>query len=278
MAAWPLMLNGFHINIEGINTNATRNPLLVEARKLKRAFEKETGDSGFMKEANRQSLLIIQKRAQENLISKMSEHGRPPIRNTQPGGRPSLQNEIVKMKYSYYSGASFAFLQRAKIFPVVPYYASIEYGDDSQVGRYIYFNFLGTNPRTEKRRSTNPGTPNRADNFNPGAYRHRHYANVARSQALRSPKHQTARKAMDYSGATYSDRIIGPRERGWVRGSNEGWKGNGSVRVKIKRPVPAYRYGRDAVNTFIRQKEYGLATRRASEAFRKKHRLELVFR
>lgn len=201
----------------------------VISRKVERLIQL-TGKKApeIIRAANREGLRWIQLKAKENLEQKIVSHGRPHFRSFR------LEGAVVSDNFSTADGRGIKFLIDKKIRNVVPYYASLEYGDRSQIGRRIPFFFLSTGFGIR--------SLNRA-----GAHEHefkQHQApDIARvNDAARSNR--------------LSDRIIGPRERQRGGPNSDGGLYAERHTALIQRPVPKYRYGRNAGDSFISQGIY----------------------
>jgi hypothetical protein len=223
---------------------------------LSQLASKRTG--GLIRQANSEGLAWIQQQAAENLRRKIRAHGRP----EEEGTEHRLEAAILNDTYSQADGRGIKFLIDAKIRKDVPYYASIEYGDESQIGRRLPFYFLGT---SRGARSTNSAS----SAF--GSYTHAQAPQITRSNAHafsfynnnQSRYYRSGHEANRYAGrgrvdnraaarGLRTDRIIGPREAEHTAIP----AGAERFTVTIRRPVPEYSYARDAGQQFLAQGIY----------------------
>ncbi len=212
-----------------VGLNPKKTDALIN-RKVERLIQL-TGKKApeIIRAANRDGLRWIQLKARENLEQKIVSHKRPHFRSFR------LEEAIVSDNFSTADGRGIKFLIDKKIRGVVPYYASLEYGDKSQIGRRIPFFFLSTGFGIR--------SLNRA-----GAAEHEFKQHQA----------PDINRVNDASRSNrLSDRIIGPRER-QRGGPNTDGGGLHAERhtALIRRPVPRYRYGRDAGDSFISEGIY----------------------
>lgn len=228
-----------------IRINAARvTRLVTQARKMEERFIRETKRGGFIEQTHRTSLHTIQNMAVKNLKQSMAANRRPDF-NT---GR--LEKAIVNDNYSTVTPTHVEFLVRSKIFPDVPYYASLEYGDRSQLGRDIAFLFLGARKGAQ--------SPN---------YSSDHRRNFNRAHEPSSTRNNT-RSGIPHSNPTgVSDRIVGPREYKSRFGRANAFRQGRRFRVIIRRPVPRYAYGQKAGDLFLSSRAYKTIFDREAAAF-----------
>jgi hypothetical protein len=260
MAAWPLRTpTGAHIMV--VNVDAARNSRLVsQAKELDKAFRRHLGKGGFTEVTNQRSLTWIQNQAVENLRESMARNRRPDF-NT---GR--LERAITNNKYSNATPTHVQFFIRARIFPDVPYYASLEFGDRSQVGKERWFSFRGVRGKAG---AANFSADSRR-NFN-RAHKPSDVRNNRRPNEL-----APGRKSVTHGGAgRVSDRIIGPREYKSRLGKSNAFSDERRVRVIIRRPVPRYAYGTRAGDMFLQRRQYKTILIEASRDFSEQFRVPL---
>jgi hypothetical protein len=207
--------------------------LVTQAREIEQRFIRETKKGGFIENTNRIALHRIQQQAVKNLKQSMASNKRPDFST----GR--LEKAIVNDNYSTVTPTHLEFLVRSKIFPDVPYYASLEYGDRSQIGRNISFLFLGARK--------GPDSPNFSSD-------HRRQFNRGHKP---SGARNNTRGGIPRSSATgVSDRIVGPREYSARYGRANAFRQGRRFRVIIRRPVPRYAYGQKAGDLFLSSRAY----------------------
>lgn len=224
------------------------------ANKLTREYRKLGGSGGVVAKANQASIDWLAKRAIANLHEKIQANRRPQYAATN-----YLARAIRNPESHTVTNKGFRFMVEAKVRKVMgherDYAFSLEYGDSSQIGRNIYFLFLGRKLPAGGRFATEAFNV-RGDS----AERHRtaHPKNIFRSNdRLFGVQNQSHANAANLT----TDRIIGPRE------SATGGKGGGALqsnyikdakryRVTIRNPVPEYRYGRDAAAAFLSEHIY----------------------
>lgn len=238
----------------------------AQAARLTKAFRKLGGKGGLVYATNQSSVKWLQQQAVSNLNEKIKAHGRP--NNFRSG---ALARVIRNENSHVVSTVGFRFMVEKNVRKQIPYAFSLEYGDRSQIGRDIYFLFLGRSPsksRPSTNRSQSQNAKDRADaaqafnnrSDNAERFRHSHRPSLTRStHPYFGVQHHT--EASGARAGTVSDRLIGPRE------FNTGGKGGGAFRsgyikkgkrfqVRIKNPVPQYRYGRDAGKKFVENDVY----------------------
>lgn len=206
---------------EILRLNPSKNKdLLVKIEKIRKLTGKDrTGR--MIKVANEQSLAWIQKEAADNLERAIATNKRPPFRSGK------LREAILNPKMSQADGRGIKFMVDALVRPTVPYYAALEYGDNSQVNQERWFSFLGTGSAAL---SANRVGSSRS------SYTHSHPNVIFRS----NDEERGIRTG-------HTDRIIGPREN--VGRTPE--KGEKRHKVRIGRPIKPYRYGTDAGVKFV---------------------------
>ena len=222
----------------------------AQARKLSQIYRRRLGQTGgLIAKANRESVEWLKQRAQVNLEESIKENRRPQIRSRD---EPSLAEVIGNDSSHTVFNAGFRFMVTKKVRPQIDYAFSLEYGDRSQIGREIKFQFYGSNatPR-EPFASFNKRS---ASTFE-----------ITRRFQPRSPYRGNAAMGVTghyYEGAedTVTDRIVGPREYN----RTALFQGRRRTRVKIKNPVPQYAYGRKAGRAFVSEQIY---TRKLLEIF-----------
>lgn len=257
MPAWPLRTtDGEEILV--INVDPTRKLRLVtQAKELERQFRGQLREGGFVHRANQIALARIQEKALANLEESMAHNRRPDFRTG------LLEKAIVDNRYSEATPERVQFFIRSRIFPDVPYYASLEFGDRSQVGKKRWLSFRGVR------------AGNQAPNY---SIDNRRIFN--RSQAPsdirnnRRPDEIKVGRSITFGGeGRVSDRIIGSREFKSRLGKNNEFSATGRVPVIIKRPVPKYAYGTRAGEFFLQRREYKKILEETSQEFRKSLKL-----
>lgn len=259
--------NGESIQLS-VQQPARQARLVTQARRMEEEFIRATKSGGFVESTNRESLHWIQRQALKNLETSMATNRRP--------GFPThrLEKAIVNDKYSEVTPTTVKFLVREKIFPDVPYFASLEYGDRSQIGRDIYFLFLGVrkgadapNTRGDSRRIFNRTQ-------RPSDVRNNRSPNVAHTIKSHGDGglHESRRaKTVTFSRSdAVSDRLVGPREY-----KARSFKSTRRFRVIIRRPVPRYAYGQKAADLFLSTQQYKRIFREASAAFNAQQKVKL---
>lgn len=249
----------------------------AHARAMAKAMQQATGKGGLLEQMNQFALNYVKTEAAKNLEARITEHGRPRIKpNNQ---RVTLRKVIFENSSHEVTPEGFRFMVQDKVRAKIDYAFSLEYGDRSQIGRDIYFLFLGRSPtlardelvrlRRERKLSRSAAEAradvqdplrrfNRAsDNRFSRKFSHRPSA-IRSTQRIQGPlqagdnpaKFGATRLGTDFR----ADRILGPRELGRsdadvpkLKGREFGQK---RFQVTIRNPVPQYRYGRDAGDKF----------------------------
>ncbi len=247
----------------------------AQAAKLTRAFKKMGGKGGLVHRTNKESVKWVARQAVRNLEESIKSNARPGRFNSGKLAR------VVRNEDSHaVSTVGFRFMDENKVRKQIDYAFSLEYGDRSQIGRDIYFLFLGKSPNRRTRKDTNRSqTKNDRDrqqagkNFqvrsdNAESFRFSHRPSLRRStHPYFGVAHHT--NADGNNSQRVSDRLIGPRQ------FRSGGKGGGGFKskhiangkrfqVRIKNPVPQYRYGRKAGKQFVDEDHY---LRLLNEAF-----------
>jgi hypothetical protein len=242
---------------------ARQSRLVTQARKMEERFAREMKKGGFIEQTNRESLHWIQKKALENLEQSMATNRRPSFPTHK------LEKAIVNDKYSTVSPTEIQFLVREKIFPVVPYYASLEYGDRSQIGRDIFFLFLGVRKGADDPNTS--GDSRRIFNrtHKPSDVRNNrspHVPHTIHSEGDGGLHESRRAKTVTFGRSNgVSDRLVGPREYD-IYGKAP-FKSTRRFRVIIRRPVPRYAYGTKAGDLFLSSKQYKQIFAQASAEF-----------
>lgn len=222
-----------------------------EARLLNEAFRSINKRGGILEEANAEALQIVKDKAAAHLAKSIAENRRPQIKQQ---NRVTLRKVIQNPSSHIVTANGFRFMVEDQVRPQIDYAYSLEYGDRSQIGRNIYFLFLGRVP-AERRRGVNRGvsspfntslerTPRAAREFRQSFRPHSGRGNRAAPGRLGGIK--TLGRGAPAGAVT--DRILGPRELG--RSDAPRLKGSqynqSRFKVKILNPVPTYAYGRKA--------------------------------
>ncbi len=251
--------------------------LQVKAEKLAVEMRKLTGRQGFIADANKEALEWVKDRAAENLKESMAAHARPQRFSTR-----KLRGAILANKSHEVTPTGFKFMVRDKVEPVVPYYHALEVGNDYWVGKYVWLAFLGT--------SADPASRNTEAHMGK-AYRYRQRPNITRGNTDKGIRGQTSREKIEGKpgGPLKSDRLVGPRERGAKASLKYAPPGSGAdhvnknknvipYRVKIRRPVPAYRYGTRAAEAFLANDmaEYSKALDKTKKDWEKRWQAQLA--
>jgi hypothetical protein len=234
---------------------------------LTKLYKKMGGKGGLVYATNEESVKWMARNAVVNLDAKSKAHGRP--QNFRTG---KLARTIRSPKSHIVSTVGFRFMVEKQVRAQIAYAFSLEYGDRSQIGRNIYFLFLGKGrDRSKPARANKKVTQNDADRVNFARKFNHHGSNAESYRTSHRPK--LTRSTHPYFGVQHhtaahgananrtSDRIIGPREL------HTGGRGGGAMRsgfitngkryrVTIKNPVPQYRYGRDAGDKFVNESVY----------------------
>jgi hypothetical protein len=108
---------------------------------LTKLYRKMGGKGGRVYATNEESVRWLARRAVVNLDEKSKAHGRP--QNFRSG---KLARAIRSPKSHIVSTVGFRFMVEKQVRAQIPYAFSLEYGDRSQIGRDIYFLFLGKSP------------------------------------------------------------------------------------------------------------------------------------
>lgn len=245
--------------------------LKAAAERLKKNFDAATQEKGcIVEDVNREALKWVQRRAKANLNESIEKNQRFSRTNSK-----RLEKAIVNSKYSASSYDGFQFLVAdSGILAAVPYYLAVERGSRASVGRLIPLLFLSKNKKsgegsynTNETTARQVRTPRRPDptrgNARRGA-RGRFIGPAQGGSALSRRRTKTTPSQTVYK----TDRIIGPSER--LRQSGGGsriyngqrlndFKGkhfgiDKAFFVRVKRPVPAYRYAEHAGAAFRDQK------------------------
>ncbi len=208
-----------------LNPKKTEEQLNRKIERLSQLAKKKVPD--IIRQCNRDGLLWIQLRAKQNLEAKIEGNKRPHFRSFR------LERAILSNSYSTADGHGIKFLIDKKIRTDVPYYASLEYGDKSQIGRRIPFFFLST--------GSSPFSANRAG---------------APESAFRQGQAPDIKRVTSVPNGSRSDRLIGPREYKSGAPNSSGGLATERHTAIIRRPVPKYRYGRNAGDSFISERIY----------------------
>lgn len=213
-----------------------------QAQKIGARFRRLGGAGGIMKPAYEQSLKFLIDRSIANLNEAIAEHRRPQFARFRNG---ELERVIRNQNSHTITNRGFRFMVEDKVRAQIPYAFSLEYGDKSQVDQYRYLIFLGP----PEGRTGVQG--NQSEQF-----RSHHKPDSTRGT---DPRTGVANRGQHL----LADRIIGKREleTGGKADAKKGIPGGLNLRsdyvlgakryrVKIKNPVPAYRYGRDAGEAF----------------------------
>lgn len=239
-------------NIATLRLNPKRNVDLVAKIKRMQTLMGTTLPKVII-EANIYSLEFIQETALSNLQASMRD-SRIPFRTG------TLERAIVDPAFSKADQFGIRFLIDELIRPKVPYFAALEYGDRSQVGKRRPFIFLST-----------PG----GGRSHAGAAKSQFSQEnePSRARGSRPKRRDSITRTTNFPSHLRTDRIVGPREiradsaskgRGEVGDSNIRAKisqrghitGSGVYMVTIKRPVPNYEYGQRAGSTFLTEGIY----------------------
>lgn len=238
------------------------NDMSAKAARLAKEFRKLGGKGGFVRAANEASLKYLMNKAAENLDKSVRRNRRP--QNARTG---ALRKVIMERDSHIMTDHGFRFMDEDLVRAKIHYAYSLEYGDSSQIGRDIYFLFLGRSPN-RKISSSRVGTQNERDRRDAGRafgvrgdssekLRHAHRRNRLRGNDpfFGVQRHTNADGSLVKERVT--DRLVGPRE------FNTGGRGGGVMKtkgkrfqVRIKNPVPEYAYGRKAGKTFLDEHFY----------------------
>lgn len=236
---------------------------LLNTKKYSEIYKRLLSDSGFAAQVNKASVQWMKGRAAENLRKAIVDNRRPQFPNRSREGK-SLKQSIYSDKSHEVRVDGWRFMVEAQVRPENAYAFALEYGDDTWVNRKIFFLFLGRTPQQLRRGSNRRLNPDPADLLNKRGDTSRqrmfnHRPNSARGNKPASPGRAGG---VQFSGAgsanRITDRIMGPRELG--RTDAPRLKGRqfrqSRFKVLIRNPVPAYAYGRDAGDAFVRLEVY----------------------
>lgn len=260
-----------------------RGAELAEAKRTAALYQKLTGDAGFVKRVNEQSIQWMKGRAVGNLEKSITANHRPQIARRDQNNK-SLRQVIFNDDSHKVTPFGWKFMVESQVRPQKrggDYAFSLEYGDSSQIGRDIYFLFLGRTPNERRRginRSKNPDPDSainrHGDKFGDFTFNHR--PSIARSNNRRVPFAEGVQRLGPNSR---TDRIMGPRELG--RTDAPKLKGRQfrqpRFKVTIRNPVPEWEYGRKAGRDFKKFGVYGtLAVAEFKKHLEKETHTELV--
>jgi hypothetical protein len=262
-------------------------------------WRKITGESGFTKKVNEASIQWMKETAAANLATSISANRRPQV-TSRGGDNKSLRQVIFADASHKVTTFGWKFMVESQVRPQKrggDYAFSLEYGDHTWVGKKIYFLFLGRTPNARRRLSNRHKNPDADTDINRstdkfGRFTFNHRPNILRNNDLRLVSHKRGGRTViggvqrfgalreDNREGHLTDRIMGPRELGRSDEppllKSAQFQQN-RFRVKIRRPVPEWQYGRKAGRLFVKQGVYGaMAAQLFKEFYEKPTHTKLV--